>query len=89
MAQRLCLDERTRIDAMLEARLRIAVIADRLCRCRSAVSREIERGGCCGGRAQRRVGTTAVRGRAQCQAHTPQTPKLSRSGMFVCFGQSI
>ena len=45
MAQRLCFDERTRIEVMSEAGLSVAEMADRLGRCRSTVYRELGRGG--------------------------------------------
>ena len=47
MAQRLCFDERTRIEVMSEAGLSVAEMADRLGRCRSTVYRELGGGGGC------------------------------------------
>nr|MCQ3814600.1 helix-turn-helix domain-containing protein [Acidimicrobiia bacterium] len=41
MVQRLCFDERTRIEVMCEAQLSVAVIAKRLGRHRSTVYREL------------------------------------------------
>ena len=49
MAQRLCFDERTRIEVMSEAGLSVAEMADRLGRCRSTVYRELGGGGGCDG----------------------------------------
>ena len=65
MAQRLCFDERTRIEVMSEAGLSVAEMADRLGRCRSTVYRELGRGGgrdgYRAGRAHRRTGVDAAR----------------------------
>ena len=65
MAQRLCFDERTRIEVMSEAGLSVAEMADRLGRCRSTVYRELGGGGGCdgyrAGRAHRRAGVDAAR----------------------------
>ena len=65
MAQRLCFDERTRIEAMCVTELSVDEIADRLGRDRSTVYRELDRGGgrdCYrAGRAQRRSKRDAAR----------------------------
>ncbi|MCQ3807889.1 MAG: helix-turn-helix domain-containing protein [Acidimicrobiia bacterium] len=78
MAQRLCFGERSRIEAMCEAQLSIAVIAGRAGRGRSTVHREVDRGGGCGG-------YCAVR--AQCQASVnaarPKTPKLAGDAVLA------
>ncbi len=65
MVQRLCFDERTRINAMREAQLSVAVIAERLGRDRSTVYQELPRGGglngYCAVAAHQRTGAKAVR----------------------------
>ncbi len=72
MAQRLCFDERTRIEAMCATELGVDEMADRLGRHRSTVYRELDRGGGRGcyraGRAHRRAAADAAR---------PKTPKLA------------
>ena len=72
MAQRLCFDERTRIEAMRGAQLSVDEIADRLGRHRSTVYRELARGGgldgYCARAAHRQAGVDAAR---------PKTPKLA------------
>ena len=78
MVQRLCFDERTRIEAMRETQLSVAVIAERLGRDRSTVYRELARGGgldgYCARAAQRRAGDDAAR---------PKTFKLAGDAVLA------
>ena len=78
MVQRLCFDERTRIEAMCEAQLSVAVIAKRLGRHRSTVYRELARGGgldsYCARAAHRRAGDDAAR---------PKTFKLAGDAVLA------
>ncbi|MCQ3808064.1 MAG: helix-turn-helix domain-containing protein [Acidimicrobiia bacterium] len=76
MAQRLCFDERTRIEAMCEAQLSVAVIAERLGRDRSAVHREVERGGGRGGSSRSRRWLVAWPRRSEARVQGPDALRL-------------
>ena len=79
MAQRLCFDERTRIEVMCEAGLSVAEMADRLGRARSTVYRELRR---CGKRAVYRA--DGAHRRAVGDAARPKIDKLAGDAALAC-----
>ena len=72
MARRLCLDERARVEAMAQAGLSAAQIAERLGRHRATVYRELGRNGGPGGH-----GAEAAQAAACIRAGRPKAPKLA------------